>query len=177
MFRRGFGLFSVLSKLSLRLNSGASTSGRAAVPGWCFHPEELHSGFCLRHANKLACLFSFGCFAKSRAGSADAAFGVYEFNIRRDSKSTRTPDHCSLCVDCCLRIEPKCSEGLLLASESLATVGRVWELEHNNKPSVMFHVSHPNNSLLFANSFSFTHTHRHIYTHADPSFYIIIVFS
>lgn len=85
--------FSVLSKLSLRLNSGASTPGRAAVPGWCFHPEELHSGFCLRHANKLACLISFGCFAKSRAGSADAVLGVYNSNIRRDSKSTTTPGH------------------------------------------------------------------------------------
>lgn len=71
-------------KTILCLNSGASTSVRAAVPGWCFHPEELHSGFCLRHANKLACLISFCCLAMSRTGSAETVFSVCEVNIRED---------------------------------------------------------------------------------------------
>lgn len=58
----------------------------------CFQPEQLHSGFCLRHANKLACLISSGCSLKSRKGPAELPFGVYEVSRRGDLQASKKAD-------------------------------------------------------------------------------------
>ena len=109
------------------------TSGSAAAPGWCLHPLELHTGFCLGHASELARLVSIGWLAKGSAGLVETKLNVCRVKMNATYKSVKAQSKHFPTTEISSDSIRKCGEGLLPASKSAATVWTDCVPQHDNR--------------------------------------------